>query len=153
MNRITLPNSLMLGEVCKLLAEGRDVVLLTRGVSMRPFIEGDRDSVTLRAKSHVEPGDIALAQIRPGVYVLYRVRAVEHGMVRLKGDGNLRGIEICPEKEVYGTVIEIIRPGDRRVDPSSGRMMFRWKIWKTLPCIVRRGVLWIYRKTRKNAII
>lgn len=150
MNRMVLPNSVMLGEVCRLLSEGRDVVIMTKGVSMRPFIEGERDSVLLRAKSPLEVGDIALAQVREGVYVLHRVRSVEESRIVLKGDGNLRGVEICHPEEIYGTVVEIIRPGDRRTDPSSPSQMRLWKIWKSLPCICRRCILWIYRKTERK---
>jgi len=150
MNRMVLPNSLMLGEVSELLSEGRDVVIMTKGVSMRPFIEGDRDSVLLRAKSPLEVGDIALAQVRKGVYVLHRVRRVSPEEVLLKGDGNLRGTESCRPEDVSGVVMEIIHPDESRQNPYSPWQKFRWKCWKLLPCIGRRGFLWIYRKLKKH---
>ena len=146
MNRLVLPNSVMLGEVKQLLLEGREVVIMTKGVSMLPFIVGNRDSVLLCRKESLVPGDIALAEIGPGVYVLHRVIEVGNERITLKGDGNLRGTETCSPGRVCGVVKEVIRPGDRRYDPSSPGWRRKWKCWKFLPCIARRGLLWLRRK-------
>ena len=61
MNKVVVPNSILLGEVRSLLAEGKDVVIPTKGNSMLPFIRGGRDSVNLRRLDTLEVGDIVLA--------------------------------------------------------------------------------------------
>ena len=57
MNKVVVPNAILLGEVKSLLAEGKDVVIPTKGNSMLPFIRGGRDSVNLRRLEDVEVGD------------------------------------------------------------------------------------------------
>ena len=49
-----IPNEILLGEVTSLLAEGQEVVLLTKGGSMMPFLRSERDSVALRKLEKVE---------------------------------------------------------------------------------------------------
>ena len=93
--RITLPNDVMLGSVKELIREGHPVVIMTKGVSMLPFIIGGKDSVLLVAPEGLKAGDIALAEVVPGKYVLHRVREVSREKVVLQGDGNYRGQELC----------------------------------------------------------
>lgn len=145
MNKIVLPNEIMLGEVSALLSEGKEVEILTKGVSMLPFIKGDIDSVLLVRKDTVEAGDIVLAEILDGRYVLHRVRRVSARGVILKGDGNLRGTERCAVSDVKGTVKTIIRPG-HTIDPNSPAQIRNWKRWCKLPRLVRRVVLGILRR-------
>ena len=80
--RITLPNEVMLGSVKELLAEGQQVIIMTKGFSMLPFIVGKRDSVLLEKRPSVQPGEIALAEISPGHYVLHRVREAVRDFVK-----------------------------------------------------------------------
>lgn len=133
----TLPTSVLCGEVSALLAEGKKVELKTKGASMRPFIEGDRDSVVLERRDSCKVGDIVLAQIRKDVYVLHRVFAVDGDSITLMGDGNVRGTEHCKISDICGTVTTIITP-KRSIKPGSGRV---WRL--LLP--VRRYLLFIYR--------
>lgn len=44
----TVPNEILVPEIGRLLKEGKEVRFTPTGVSMRPFIEGGRDSVILR---------------------------------------------------------------------------------------------------------
>ncbi|MBR4809750.1 MAG: S24/S26 family peptidase, partial [Bacteroidales bacterium] len=98
--RIIVPNAIMLGQVTEFLNEGKSVVINTKGQSMSPFIRGERDSVELVKNPSVEVGDIVLAQIRPGHYVLHRVNAISGERVRLKGDGNLDITEACNLQDI-----------------------------------------------------
>lgn len=136
-----LPNDLLLGEISQILSQGKDVQLMARGSSMLPFIVGDRDSVRLRKLEAVVPGDIVLAEIRKGVYVLHRVLSIEGGMVTLMGDGNLRGHEECGIDDIKGTVFGIVKPGGRVLKPTKGRF---WKAVKPfrriLLAVIRRIV-------------
>lgn len=139
---IVLPNSLLLGEVSALLAEGHPVVLMTKGNSMLPFIRGDKDSVRLVAAQEYKIGQAVLAQLSPGHYVLHRLVEVSGEDVTLQGDGNLRGREHCRKSDICGVVTEVIRPGGKKVgtrDESAAR-------WRRLPYIIRRVILAIYRR-------
>lgn len=144
MEKRILPNEILLAEAGALLAEGRDVELLVKGNSMLPFLHDEQDSVRLRKLETVEKGDIVLALIAPGRYVLHRVRAIEGDTLTLMGDGNIRGTENCIRVNVLGTVIEFIRPDGTRRKPGKGRC------WAALRPI-RRYLLFIYRRLRKKA--
>jgi len=146
MNKIVLPNEIMLGEVSKLLAEGHEVVIMTKGFSMLPFIRGDVDSVVLVKKDALRPGDIALGEITEGVYVLHRVRKVLPGGVVLKGDGNLRGTESCSYARVCGVVKEIHKASGKHVDPAAAWNRFLWRCWVCIPTLGRRFILHFVRK-------
>lgn len=149
---ITLPNDVMLGGVKELLAEGRQVVIMTKGVSMLPFIVGRRDSVVLERRPSVAPGDIALAEIAPGHYVLHRVRSVEGECVTLRGDGNYRGQERCLLGDIAGTVVAIQTPGKPDRNPFAPAEMRRWRRWAGMPAVVRRYYLAFYRRIKHITI-
>lgn len=146
--KIILPNAIMLGQVSEFLVEGHSVVIMTKGQSMSPFIRGERDSVELLRRPSVEVGDIVLAQIAPGHYVLHRVNAISVDKVRLKGDGNLDGTESCRLQDICGTAVAILRPGDRRIDCYAPRWQRRFRRWVAAPRIIRRIVLGFYRRIK-----
>lgn len=141
MEKELLPNEVMLGEVARLLEEGREVVMKPKGFSMLPFIRGDIDSVALHKPEQLKVGDIALARFN-GKYILHRVIALEGDKVTLMGDGNLSGTEKGSRSEVFGIVTEIISPEGRHHKPGKGRW---WR--RLLP--VRRYLLKAYRKWNK----
>lgn len=141
----TIPNATILREVSDLLLEGREVKMGVKGSSMLPFIVGERDNVVLTRPEEVSPGDIVLAEIAPGHYVLHRVKSVEEGQVTLKGDGNLDGEEHCLEGDIRGTVIRIETPR-RSVDARTPAFMRRSRAWAAAPRWVRRYSLAIIRR-------
>ena len=58
-----IANDILIPELARLLKEGKEVRFTPSGVSMRPFIEGDRDSVILAVVSgSPRKGDILLAK-------------------------------------------------------------------------------------------
>ena len=138
MDKRTLPNDVLLGEVAAVLREGREAVITPTGNSMLPFIRGGVDRVVLRREPAVAVGDIVLARIG-GRYLLHRVFALEGDALTLMGDGNLRGTEQGVPADVIGTVTEIIRPSGRRRIPGKGRL---WRILRPF----RRYLLAIYRR-------
>ena len=105
-----LPNEIFIPEIARLIVEGRQVRFTPTGVSMRPFIEGGRDSVTLVRPDHLRVGDIILAQIAPEQYVLHRIYAMQGNQVILMGDGNIRGQEHCSASAVIAKVSAIHTP-------------------------------------------
>ncbi len=137
MDKRTVPNNILLGEVASVLREGREAVIIPTGNSMLPFIRGGVDRVVLALRPDIAVGDIVLA--KPGDrYVLHRVIARDGDALTLMGDGNLAGMERCSAADVLGTVVEIIRPSGRRKAPGSGRL------WQTLKP-VRRYLLALWR--------
>lgn len=142
MKKMTIPNEILLEQASDLLSRGIEVVIMTKGNSMLPFIHGERDSVNLKRKDTVEVGDIVLARIAKGKYVLHRVFSIDGDSLVLMGDGNLQGTESCARADVLGTVTEIISPDDRSRKPGKGRL---WR--RMLP--VRRYLLWIYKRLSK----
>lgn len=137
---ISIPNEILLPEVSRLLEEGKEVIICTKGSSMLPYIRGEKDSVKLMKKNGVREGDIVLAEAAPGRFVLHRVYSVGAEEITLMGDGNLRGREICRPEDIKGVVAEIIGPD------GSPRRLTRGRCWKAL-LPVRRILLAIYRRT------
>lgn len=135
-----IANDILLAEVGRLLGEGKKVELKTKGSSMLPFIVGDRDSVMLRRHDIHAPGDIVLAEIKPGQYVLHRIYEMQGDRVTLMGDGNIRGTEHCTVQHILGTVELILKADGRKIVPGKA---LAWK--RLLP--LRRIILGIYRRT------
>ncbi len=148
MNKVVLPNEILLGEVSKMLREGHQVVIMTKGNSMLPFIRGDKDSVNLELRQDVQPGDIVLALLKPGHYVLHRVASRQGDRLILHGDGNLRGNEECSVGDVVGTAISIIRPSGRTRDCTTRASKRAAALWNGLPLLARRVYLAINRRLR-----
>ena len=138
MGKVVLPNDVMLGEVSRLLHEGREVVMTPKGNSMRPFIQGQVDNVRLQRPKELKVGDIALVRY-DGRYILHRIIDIKGDQVTTMGDGNLQGIEQVLKSDVSGVVVEIITPEGKSRKPSSG-----WVWRKLLP--FRKYLLKIYRK-------
>ncbi|MBP5397196.1 MAG: S24/S26 family peptidase [Bacteroidales bacterium] len=132
-NRIVLPNAVLLGEVKRFVREGSRVTLRTKGNSMLPFIRGDKDSVELiLPPKPYRKGDIALAEIRPGLFVLHRIWSIRGEDVTLMGDGNGRGKEHCRLENLVGYVDRIIRPDESGYDPNTRWMRFLAVLWRLL---------------------
>lgn len=139
--QVTLPNEILIGEVGELLARGKEVVLMTKGWSMNPFIIGERDSVLLKKTGKLEPGDIVLAEVYPQKYVLHRVIAIEGDSITLMGDGNIAGKEHCKKDNILGTVQKIIHPNGKEVIPGKAA------VWRKMGPLARRIALAFYRRT------
>lgn len=146
--RVILPNAVMLGEVSRLLEEGHTVTIMTKGSSMSPFIRGERDSVNLVKRPVVQIGDIVLAHLGKGHYVLHRVHALDGERVTLKGDGNLDAAESCTLADVCGTVTAILMGDKLRFDCTKPSFKRACRRWVAAPRIVRRYFLGIYRRIK-----
>lgn len=133
-----LPNEVLLGEAERMLAEGREVVMIPKGRSMLPFIRGGIDKVLLRKQEVLKVGDIALARVE-GHYIMHRIIAMDGQQVTLMGDGNLQGMEQTTKDGVAGVVVEIITPEGHHHKPTRG-----WFWRKLLP--IRKYLLKVYRK-------
>jgi hypothetical protein len=145
-----IANDILVPELARLLAEEKEVRFTPSGVSMRPFIEGDRDSVILAPLNRPpRKGDILLAHVRKNdgqiAYVLHRLVAIrkddqDEPLYVLQGDGNPAGEERCGQEDIIGRVIRIERPDGKR------KMLTRGRVWRLLlPC--RPFLLKLYRHT------
>lgn len=109
-----IANEIIIPEIKKMIDEGRTVTFGVRGRSMRPMIEGDRDSVVLApCIGEVRVGDVILAEVAPRCYVLHRVVAVDGDRITMRGDGNPEGQECFLRSQVIGRAEAFIRRGKR----------------------------------------
>ncbi|MFI3265242.1 MAG: S26 family signal peptidase [Rikenellaceae bacterium] len=146
--KIIVSNNELLDDVAALIALGEQVVLLTKGRSMLPFIVGGCDSVELTAVGdEIKLGDIILAKIGLPTprYIIHRVINVEENKITLMGDGNLIGVEECDKSDVVARVTSIIKPNNKIIIPNSKNHQYYALIWlKLLP--IRRYLLAILRR-------
>jgi len=135
-----IANAILIPEIAQLVRDGKSVTFTPGGVSMRPFIEGGKDSVLLVRPEHLRVGDIILAEVSDERYVLHRLIALDGDKVTLMGDGNVRGEEHCTQDKVLAKVREIYSPKGHRKPLTRGRLWYY-----ALP--IRRYLLKIYRHT------
>ena len=138
-------NDILIPEMARLIAEEKEVRFTPSGVSMRPYIEGDKDSVILAPLSRApRRGDILLARVTAAngrrTYVLHRLICVKGEQLILQGDGNLAGEEYTTRDEVIARVVRIESPKGHR------KPLTRGYIWHWL-FPVRKWLLKIYRHT------
>lgn len=124
--------------------EGHAVTLRTKGYSMLPFIVGGRDKVVLQQAVSWQEGDIVLAHLPEGRYVLHRIYRLSEEDVILMGDGNLQATECCKQSDIVGKAVQIIRDG-RVVDCHAAGERWRARLWRWL-LPLRRYIVWIYRR-------
>lgn len=144
MQRLSVPNAVMLPDVVKLLNEGMTATIKVKGNSMLPFIVGDKDSVMLIKSNVLDVGHIVLARLGEEHYVLHRVIEVDRDNVTLMGDGNLQGAEHCKRQDICGRVVKIIH-NDKDIIVDKMSEMRKAKLWRDLKPI-RRYLLAIYRR-------
>ena len=139
----TIPNEELIPEFGRLVQEGAEVVFRPKGMSMLPFIRGGKDSVALVKAEGLKVGDIVLAKVRGGAFVLHRIDSMVDDVIVLMGDGNLAGKERCTADDVLAVAARILKD-NREIDCRSARHMRRAMIWKRLKPL-RRYMLAIYR--------
>lgn len=146
------PNELLIPEIIQLLNEGHTVTLKARGYSMRPFVEHERDSVLLEKIGKIYIGDVVLAEVAPGHYVLHRLIQVNSDMAVLRGDGNLAN-EYCSVHNIKAKAVGFYRRGSEKLDSTNSR---KWKIYSyfwTRLYPIRRYLLYIYKLMRRFKLI
>ena len=124
--------------------EGHTVTLRLRGISMRPFLEDNRDKAILRMAVCPKVGDVVLAEIGNKHYVLHRIIKIDGEHVTLQGDGNL-STETCEAQNIHGIAIGFYRKGRSRLERTDEP---KWKtysfVWMHL-CPIRRYLLAFHR--------
>lgn len=137
-----IANEILIPQIKAMIDEGRTVTFRVRGRSMRPMIEGDRDSVVLvPCTGEVKKDDIILAEVSPQRYVLHRIIKVEGDTLTMRGDGNLVGTETFRRSDVIGRAEAFIRKGKRLEMNSRKWEIYSWFWTRLLP--LRRYLLFI----------
>jgi hypothetical protein len=140
-----VPNEILLDEVKDLINEGHPVIIKVRGNSMLPFIIGDKDSVRLIYKASYKVGDIVLAEVSKGHYVLHRIFSMFGNRVTLMGDGNINIYEHCKISDIVAGVDVIYHNGVEK-SPYKKFTETQVQVWKKMHPI-RRWLLAVYRRT------
>ena len=132
-------------EAIRLVQEGQHVTLRANGRSMLPFIIGGRESITLSQTENPSRGDIVLAMVENGRYVIHRIIERKGDDIALMGDGNLSEQEHCRVKDVVARVEYVVDDRGRRHDPYTPIRKQMARLWfRLLP--FRRYLLAIYRR-------
>ncbi len=147
--RIHFQNEVIIPQIITLLDSGHTVTLMLRGISMRPFLEDNRDKALLKKASELNVGDVVLAEIADKRYVLHRITEIEGDRVVLMGDGNL-STEQCRISNVHGYAVGFYRKGRSKIERTDS---VKWKFYSflwmhLLP--IRRYLLFLYRITRRT---
>ena len=137
-------DAMILSEAIRLVSEGIEVTFPVNGWSMRPFIEGGRDSVVLVRPTNVTPMDVVLAKTDDGRYVIHRVMEMAGDCVTLMGDGNLLGREHTECKQIYAKVTHVVHPNGYKRSLYTPFIQFVQKMWVSL-LPLRRYLLKLYR--------
>lgn len=137
-------NDIIIPQIKALIDEGQTVTFSVRGRSMRPMIEGDRDSVVLApCEGEIRVGDVILAEFAERVYALHRIIKVEGDRFFMQGDGNLIGTESFTRDKVVGRAIAFIRKG-KRLNMDSLKWRCYSAIWPRLQPVRRYLLFAIY---------
>ena len=147
MRTIIIPDNELLPQVKQLVSEGHTVTIRVKGNSMRPLLEHERDKAIISPFDILNKGDIVLAEIFPGKFVLHRIIRICDNCITLMGDGNIKCVEECTIDNVIGLAASVVRNG--KVWQSTD---LRWRliryIWPQLK-FVRRYLLAVYNLSRK----
>lgn len=143
--QLHVANAVIMPEIIDLINQGHTVSLRLRGVSMRPFLEDNRDVAVLTRLREPRVGDVVLAIVPPGYYVLHRIVAVGGDAVTLLGDGNLR-TEHCTRGDLKASVEGFYRKGRTTIDRTDGMKWraYSWLWMRLRPA--RRYLLAAYRR-------
>ena len=143
-------DALIMAEAIRLVNEGVCVTFPVNGRSMRPFIDGGRDSVILEKPLDFGKGDVVLAYVQNEksehkYYVIHRIVSLDGDRVFLMGDGNLAMQEHCNRDDVRAKVSFVVKPNGKRLSLDSFWHRAAAKVWFAL-LPFRRYLLWIYNK-------
>lgn len=137
----------LLNNIEQLVDLGATFELRVTGFSMLPLLGYGNDKIIIRRidEKEIITDRIAMFRTAQGRIIVHRVVALEDGVVKLKGDGNLYGYEYCNREKIIGVVEGVVRQNGRVVSCRSKLWRMREKIWLCQPLIIRRFALAIMR--------
>ena len=133
-------------EAIRLVSEGVSVTFPVKGWSMLPFIIGGEESVILeRPERQLKVGDIVLARVDDGRYVVHRITRLEGDDVTLMGDGNTAGTEHCLAGDVAAIATHAVDGRGRKRYLYTPLRQRAARLWRWLRPM-RRYILAIYKR-------
>ena len=132
-------------EAVRLVEDGVSVTLPVGGHSMLPFIIGGRESVILQKPAPPKIGDVVLAWVVQGRWVVHRVIRIDGDNITLMGDGNLRGTESCTLSDVKALITYVVDAHGKRHDIYTRWRRIGARVWWYLRPF-RRYILAIYKR-------
>lgn len=139
-----------IGEMQKILEEGKTVPFVITGSSMSPFLAHKRDSVLVKKPDRdFEKGDIVFYQRENGQFVLHRIVKIDRvGNLFMAGDAQTVIEGPAARKSIFGVVVQAKRKGTW-IQKGDFWWDFFAGMWiKILP--FRRIVLYGYTKVRRR---
>lgn len=123
-----VPNDVFFDEIADRIATGEKVIIRAKGESMRPFIRGGCDKIVLKKleSENLKKGNIVLARISDGRFVVHRIEKVEKDSLVLRGDGNLSTREVCRFQDVVAHATAVVRHGKMI---AKGSIRWKWQGW------------------------
>ena len=135
---ITIDNELFFRVVIPLINKGHTATILAKGKSMIPFI-CDGDKVLLEKYERYKNGDVVLAHLSEGRYVLHRIVSLHNDSVALMGDGNLYGREYCPVDSLKALCRTMIGKKGNKISLDTDIQKSRVELWHA--CLSKREAL------------
>ena len=95
------------------IAHGITLRFVAKSNSMRPFIVAERDEVILKLvdENSFQKGAILFAELGEKHHVAHRLIEVDGDNLVLRGDANLKLIEMCGRSDIIGEVVAVVRKG------------------------------------------
>lgn len=136
------------------LSRGNLVLVRTKGVSMQPLLyEGQSHVIVAPAPDELAVGDLALARLPDGRYLLHRVIGKDDTFYYTRGD-NCCSREVIPRQQVVGVAVEIARRGRRISMKSKIYRLYTW-LWMAgypLRRLERKIRLGLRRRMRRKRL-
>ena len=127
----------VIGDVIRLVQEGKAVTLPVKGSGMRPFLKKVGSSILLSKIDSIIKGDIVLAVNKDGHARISRVLSIQGDNVILRGDAN-RALEYYTIHDVFAKAKGFYRYDNKKIDSVSG---IKWRlyscVWVHLPFCLR----------------
>ena len=153
MKTLQIDNAVFFEEVMQHIRSGEKVRIRAKGNSMLPLIHSGRDEITLQplTSQSIQKGNIVLARLQNGMYVLHRIAKLQQGNVWLRGDGNPHTQERCTVEDLLAETVEISRDGKTITSRALQWKMVRY-LWPANG-FLRRILLAVYRRTVYRAAL
>jgi hypothetical protein len=146
-------NDIFFDEIADRLDIGEKVIIKAKGESMRPFIRNGCDKIVLEKleSEDLKKGNIVLARLSDGRFVVHRIEKVEKEGLVLRGDGNLSTREVCRFQDVVAQATAVVRNGKMI---AKGSIRWKWQGWLWPSSVfLRRLLLGLDRRlSRKTEI-
>lgn len=143
---VLMLDSSKIDSITELLSKGATVPLKVTGLSMRPTLNANGDTVYLKSfsKDDVKVGLIVLYKRENGKVILHRIRKVlGDNKVLINGDGQ-DSVEIVPVDRILAKVVRI-RHNKKEYDVDSTKQKIKRVLW--YPTLgIRKFLMPLFRK-------